>query len=95
MLAASAQAYIFFPGGYGTIDEFTEILCLIQTGKMQKTPMILVDKEFWRPLVAWFEKSMVEKYGTIDRTDLRLFHIVDTAEQAFEYIRGSHERTIF
>jgi hypothetical protein len=95
MLAASAQAYIFFPGGYGTTDEFTEILCLIQTGKMQKTPIILVGKDFWRPLVSWFDKTMVKKYKTIDHRDLKLFHMVDTAEQAFKYIKGSHERTIF
>jgi uncharacterized protein (TIGR00730 family) len=95
MLAASAQAYIFFPGGYGTADEFTEILCLIQTGKMQKTPMILVGKDFWGPLISWFDKTMSKKYKTINPIDLKLFHVVDTAEQAFKYIKGSHERTIF
>jgi len=95
MLAASAQAYIFFPGGFGTADEFTEILCLIQTGKMQKTPMILVGKEFWTPMVNWFEKTMGKKYKTINPRDINLFHVVDTAEQAFKYIKGSHERTIF
>ncbi|MDD5341164.1 MAG: TIGR00730 family Rossman fold protein [Patescibacteria group bacterium] len=95
MLAASAQSYIFFPGGYGTADEFLEILELVQTGKMQKTPIILMGKDFWLPLISWFEKTMAKKYKTINPKDIKLFHVVDTAEQAFKYIKGSHERTIF
>ncbi|MCX6744539.1 MAG: TIGR00730 family Rossman fold protein [Candidatus Parcubacteria bacterium] len=95
MLAASAQSYIFFPGGYGTADEFMEILMLIQTKKMQKISMILVGKEFWTPLVDWFQKTMVDKYKTVNPDDLKLFSIVDKAEDALKIIRKSRERTIF
>lgn len=95
MLAASAQSYIFFPGGYGTADEFLEILMLIQTKKMHKISMILVGKEFWAPLVDWFKMTMVAKYKTINPEDLKLFSIVDKAEDAMKVIRKSRERTIF
>lgn len=95
MLAASAQSYIFFPGGYGTADEFLEILMLIQTKKMQKISMILVGKDFWQPLVIWFKKTMVEKNKTINPDDLKLFQIVDRAEDAMKIIKKSRERTIF
>jgi hypothetical protein len=95
MLAASAQSYIFFPGGFGTADEFMEILVLIQTKKMQKISMILMGKEFWTPLIAWFKNTMLDKYGTINPEDLKLFNIVDKAEDAMKIIRKSRERTIF
>jgi uncharacterized protein (TIGR00730 family) len=95
MLAASAQSYIFFPGGFGTTDEFAEILTLVQTGKMQKTPIILVGKEFWSPLISWFKNTMIQKYKTIKPSDINLFHLVDSAEQAFKIVKTSKERTIF
>jgi len=95
MLAASAQSYIFFPGGFGTADEFLEILMLVQTGKIQKIPIILIGKDFWEPLINWFKNTMALKYQTIKPTDLTLFHLVDTAEQAYKIVKKSKERTIF
>ena len=95
MLAASAQAYIFFPGGFGTSDEFFEMLMLVQTKKMQKLPIILVNKKFWQPMINWMKESMIKEYKTINPQDIKLFHVVDTAEQAMKFIRKSKERTIF
>ncbi len=95
MLAASAQAYIFFPGGFGTSDEFFEMITLVQTGKMQKLPIILVGKDFWQPLVDWMKNNLIKKYKTISPNDIKLFHLVDTAEEAMKYIKKSKERTIF
>jgi len=95
MLAASAQAYIFFPGGFGTVDEAVEMIMLIQTGKMQKTPVILVGKDFWQPFINWVEQTMIKKYKTIAPKDRNIFYVVDTAAQAFKYIKKSRERTIF
>jgi len=65
MMAASAQAYVFFPGGFGTLDEFTEMLVLIQTKKAQKVPMICVGHEFWDPFFAWIKNSVYEKFQAI------------------------------
>jgi hypothetical protein len=95
MLAASAQAYIFFPGGFGTLDEFTEILTLVQTKKMHHSPLVLVGREFWAPFIAWAENFMADRLGTIAKNDLKLFHVVDTAEEAMKLVRTSRERTIF
>ena len=95
MLAASAQAYVYFPGGFGTMDEFTEILTLVQTGKMQKLPIVLMGKEYWMPFLEWSDNTLNKKMHTIDAKDLKLFKVVDTAEQAMKYVRKSKERTIF
>lgn len=95
MLAASAQAYVFFPGGYGTLDELFEILTLIQTGKSEPVPVVLVGKEFWEPLWAWIEKSMYGELDAIDREDLGIVQIVDTAPEAYALVAKSRERTFF
>ena len=95
MLAASAQAYIYCPGGFGTLDEFFEIITLIQTGKMQKTPVVCLGKEFWQGLDRFIEKTLLNDYKTISQSDRKLYHIVDSAEEAFELIKDSKERTIF
>lgn len=94
MMSASAQAYIFFPGGYGTMDELCEMLMLIQTGKMSPIPIVLVGKDYWGGLAQWVVENMLtRKY--IDKEDLDLFKIVDTAEEAFEIIKDSPERPYF
>lgn len=93
MLAASAQAYIYFPGGFGTADEFFEIITLIQTKKMAPTPVVCVGKEFWEPAINWMNK-MIEM-GTITKQNKNLFTVVDTAEEALKLIKNSKERTLF
>jgi len=95
MLAASAQAYIFFPGGFGTLDEATEIITLIQTNKMQKIPVILVGKSYWQPFVDWIEKEMIIEYKTVLPKDRKIFTVVNSAEEAFKIIKKTKERTIF
>ena len=95
MLSASAQAYIFFPGGFGTLDEFFEIITLIQTGKMEKIPVILIGKDFWTPLFNWVEKTLYNKLRAVDEDDLKLYRIVDTAPEAFKIIKKSKERRDF
>ncbi len=95
MLAASAQAYIFFPGGFGTMDEFFEIITLIQTKKMASIVCICVGKDYWGGLNDFIQNKLVGEYKTIDPEDMALYHIVDTAEEAFELIKDSKERTIF
>lgn len=94
MLSASAQAYVYFPGGYGTLDEMFELLMLIQTKKMMKLPVILFGQEFFGQLFEWLGKKCL-KGGYIDAGDLELFTIVDTAEEAFEAVKRSRERTYF
>ncbi len=93
MLSASAQAYIFFPGGFGTLDELTEMLALIQTGKTPRdVPVIMVCKGFWEPLVAWVKTTMFDECRYVSKKDLALMHVVDTPEEAMAIIRMTHQR---
>jgi uncharacterized protein (TIGR00730 family) len=86
MLTFSSEAYVYFPGGFGTLDEFFEIITLIQTKKIEKLPVVLYGKDFWEPLLRWFEKDLVKKYKTISKEDMELFQVVDTVEEAYKYI---------
>ncbi|MBI3573694.1 TIGR00730 family Rossman fold protein [Candidatus Kaiserbacteria bacterium] len=89
MLAFASEAYIFFPGGYGTLDEFLEILTLSQTHKIKRVPIILYDKAYWGPLTEFFEEHLLKKYKTISEGDLDLYHVVDSVDEAYEYILTS------
>lgn len=96
MLSFAAQAYVFFPGGYGTLDELLEILTLVQTKKIyDRIPIILVGKDFWGDLDNWMRKKLLDQYQTIDREDLKLYHIVDTPKEAFAIIKKSKPRKEF
>ncbi|OGN29806.1 MAG: Rossman fold protein, TIGR00730 family [Candidatus Yanofskybacteria bacterium RIFCSPLOWO2_01_FULL_49_25] len=96
MLSYYAQAYVFFPGGFGTLDEWSEILTLVQTKKVPSTiPIVMVGKEFWTPLADWINTHLHEKFKTIDKEDMNLYSIVDTAEEAFEIIKKAPERKEF
>lgn len=86
MLSFASEVYIYFPGGFGTMDEFFEIITLIQTKKITKIPVVLYDKEFWTPLLSWMEKAMIKEYRTISKEDMELFHMVDSIDEAYEYI---------
>jgi len=78
-----AKAVAVFPGGFGTLDEFLELLTLIQTGKMKPIPILLFGKEFWNKVVN-FEALADE--GVINHTDLDLFHWVETADEAWAHV---------
>jgi uncharacterized protein (TIGR00730 family) len=71
-----ADAYIVLPGGFGTLDELTEALTLMQTGKSRRIPIILVGTAFWSGLVQWLQQQMVGS-GMIEQADLNLFKLID------------------
>ena len=96
MLSYAAQVYVYFPGGFGTLDEFFELVTLIQTKKIStKIPIICVGKEFWDPLTGWIRDQMYEKFKAIDKEDQEIYQIVDSAQEAFAIIKASPERTEF
>lgn len=95
MLSASAQAYIFFPGGFGTLDEFFEMVTLVQTEKMEQVPIICVGADFWSPLDKWIRETLLEKFNTVGGGEEDLYTIVNTAEEAFDLIKNSPERKYF
>lgn len=87
MLASASQVYVFFPGGYGTLDELFEMLTLVQTKKVMPIKILLVNRDFWEPLVDWITGTMYRKGKAISRSDLNLFQVVDGADEAVEVIR--------
>lgn len=95
MLSYYAQAYIYFPGGYGTLDEAFELLTLMQTKKILPIHIIFIGKEFWQPLDNWIRNEIFEKQKAIDQEDLELYKIVDSAEEALEIVKSSPLRSEF
>ncbi len=85
-LSFSAEAYIFFPGGFGTLDEFFEILTLVQTHKIEKIPLILVGKDFWSGVDSLIKNEMLTR-GTIEENDIDLYKITDDVDEIIEIIR--------
>lgn len=83
-----ARAVAVFPGGFGTLDEFLELLTLIQTGKMKPIPVLLFGREFWSKVVNF---DALADEGTINRDDLDLFHWCETAEEAWAHIAEFYE----
>lgn len=76
MLAMSAKVYVMFPGGLGTLDELSEIIILMQEGKMPKMPVFFFGKSFWRPLERFFENKMLP-LGLISKPDTKIYKLTD------------------
>ncbi|MEZ5987875.1 MAG: TIGR00730 family Rossman fold protein [Planctomycetota bacterium] len=85
MFVKYAQAYVVLPGGFGTMDEFFEALTLVQTGKVDSFPIVLMGKDYYGGLIRWIEKTMVDR-GTISPGDTSLFYLTDDAEEAVEVV---------
>ena len=85
MFMKYAQAFIALPGGFGTLDEVMESVTLIQTGKSERFPVILVGRSYWQPLYAWIEETMLGN-GYISPEDLDFIHLVDTPEETVAII---------
>lgn len=83
-----ARAVAVFPGGFGTFDEFFELLTLIQTGKMKPIPIVLFGKDFWNRVIDF---EAIADEGTISHKDLDLIHWAETAEDAWAYISDFYE----
>ncbi len=91
MFVKYSQGFIVLPGGFGTLDELSEALTLIQTEKIGRFPIVLVGTEFWSGLLEWFSNTLL-KNGLIAEKDLALFRIVDTAEEAVAHIKAFYEK---
>lgn len=95
MLSYYAQCYVYFPGGFGTLDEFFELVSLIQTRKVPRIPIVLVGKEYWAPLLQFIKQTVYDVFHAIDQKDMALYLLVDSAQEAFEIIKNSPKRTDF
>jgi uncharacterized protein (TIGR00730 family) len=85
-LSFAAEAYIFFPGGFGTLDEIFEILTLVQTKKIERVPIILVGKDFWRDVDLIIRDTLLTE-ETIDPTDPHLYTITDDLDEVISIIK--------
>ena len=94
MFVRFANAYVVMPGGFGTLDELLEALTLVQTGKSQRMPIILVHEPFWRGLVEWFRTTLVEE-KVISPEDVDLIQVVDKPEEVVEAIFKHYETSGF
>lgn len=86
MFVKYAVAYIIMPGGFGTLDELFEALTLIQTKRIRSFPVILMDSEFWNGLLDWIRDTLIKK-KTLSKSDMEVFNVVDTAEEAVGIIK--------
>jgi uncharacterized protein (TIGR00730 family) len=86
MLSFASEVYVFFPGGYGTMDEFFEMVTLVQTKKIRKVPIVVYGREFWEPLIAYMEKKFLEEHAAIDQADLDLLFVADSVDEAYDHI---------
>ncbi len=85
-LAYSAEAYVYFPGGFGTLDELFEILTLKQTKKIPDIPVILFGTGFWNPLENFFKEVFLGEHETISAEDLNLYTITDDVDEVVKII---------
>jgi uncharacterized protein (TIGR00730 family) len=90
MFVKYASAFVCFPGGYGTLDEFFEVLTLIQTLKIEAFPIILYGTQFWSGLVKWLHETLIPHF--IDGEDVDIFRVVDRPEEVVRLVRQSQRR---
>lgn len=86
MLTYASEVYIYFPGGFGTLDELFEIVTLVQTGKIRKVPIVLFGRAYWEPLLSVIEHTIYGQFHNIDKEDMELYTLVDSVDEAFDYI---------
>ncbi len=87
MLVKYSQAFVIFPGGFGTMDEFFESITLIQTNKIKPFPVVLVDRAYWSGLLEWIQRQLLGT-GKIGEKDLLLFKQADTVEEILACMDG-------
>ncbi len=90
MFTKHSYAFVVFPGGFGTLDELFETLSLVQALRIEPAPIVLVNKAYWSGLLDWC-KSRLVKDGAIDKKDLKLFTVVETAQEVHAAIKSFYD----
>ncbi len=91
MFVKYAKAFIIMPGGYGTLDEFTEAINLIQTERIPRFPVIIFGKEYWKGMLGWL-RGTVLKNANISKGDLDLFKLTDDPKEVVRIIKNFYEK---
>jgi uncharacterized protein (TIGR00730 family) len=86
MFLKYAMAYVVMPGGFGTLDEFSEAITLIQTKKMKPFPIVLVGSSYWTGLIEWMKTNLLDT-GRITKEDMEIFKIMDDAREIVDYVK--------
>lgn len=89
MLNFSAEAYVFFPGGFGTLDELFGIITLVQTAKIPPVPIILTGADFWKPLDDFIKWKLSDEYKTISPGDRELYYVTDSHDKIIDIIKNA------
>ncbi|MBE6400050.1 MAG: TIGR00730 family Rossman fold protein [Lentisphaerae bacterium] len=84
-----STAFIVYPGGFGTLDELSEVLTMVQTAKINMIPIIFVNRNFWSGLIEWFKNTLITE-KMISPEDMELIQLVDTADEAVQYLKECH-----
>jgi len=90
MFVKYAEAFVCFPGGFGTLDEFFESMTLIQTGKVERFPVLLIGSEYWAPLVKWMSERLTQAADYVSHGDIDLCEITDDVSYAAHRIMEAH-----
>ncbi len=93
MFVKYAEAFVIFPGGFGTMDELFESLTLIQTGKVQNFPVVMIGQKYWSGLKDWIRSSMLAE-GKVSAKDPDLLHVTDSPEEAVAVIVEAYDREV-
>ena len=92
MFVKYSCAFVCFPGGFGTLHEFFNSMTLIQTGKAEKFPVVLIGRSYWSGLAEWMRGSLLDRgYKKIDREDMDLFQITDSLHEAVRIVEEARE----
>ncbi|MDD4012694.1 MAG: TIGR00730 family Rossman fold protein [Candidatus Omnitrophica bacterium] len=91
LFAKYSKAFLVFPGGYGTLDELFEALALIQTGRIDPFPVILVGKDYWKGLLDWLKRKCLAG-KTIGRPDMEIFKVIDDPEKIVSHVRDFYDK---
>jgi uncharacterized protein (TIGR00730 family) len=91
MFVKYAKAFVIMPGGYGTLDEFTEAINLIQTLRIPRFPVVIVGKEYWKGMLDWIKGSVLSN-ANISKQDLDIFKVTDEPEEVVRIIKNFYKR---
>ena len=91
MFVKYAQAFVIFPGGFGTLDELFEALTLIQTRKVKNFPVILFDTNYWAGMMDWIRGTMLRE-GKISEEDFDLIYVTDSPEEVVAHVVSSQPK---
>ncbi len=94
MFVKYSLGMVFFPGGFGTLDEFFEAMTLIQTAKVPQYPVALFDSKFWSPLIQFIRETILQQYAAVSPQDLDLFMVTDDVDEAVDHMRMCVNRSL-